>query len=185
LPNNRLKATTFYTKLNNEIFFNPTFGLFGTNTNIDKSHKYGLELQDTFIVNSQLNVGLIYNFTRAIIDSENDGTLAIKNKNLPGVPKHTVVSNLNYKFLDHAQFNLNHTWRSKAYAFNDFQNNFDQRQSSYNSTNAALNYQYKNLNFFTSISNLFDEENSIQIQDDAIYPVDFVRTWRVGMKADF
>ncbi len=185
LPNNRFKATTFYTKLNNEIFYNPTFGSFGTNTNIDKSHKYGLELQDTFIVNSQLNLGLIYNFTRAIIDSENDGTVLIKNKDLPGVPKHTIVANLNYKFLEHAQLNLNHTWRAKAYAFNDFQNNLDQRQSSYNSTNIALNYQYKNVNLFTSISNIFEEENSIQVQDDAIYPVDFARTWRVGVRADF
>jgi iron complex outermembrane receptor protein len=41
------------------------------------------------------------------------------------------------------------------------------------------------MNFFTSISNIFEKENSIQVTDNAIYPVDFVRTWRVGMKADF
>jgi iron complex outermembrane receptor protein len=41
------------------------------------------------------------------------------------------------------------------------------------------------MQFFSSISNLFEHKNSIQIADDAIYPVDFVRTWRVGMKADF
>ena len=46
----------------------------------------------------------------------------VKNKDLPGVPKHTVVANLNYKFLGHAALNLNHTWRSKAYAYNDFAN---------------------------------------------------------------
>ena len=28
-------------------------------------------------------------------------------------------------------------------------------------------------------------QDSIQINDAALYPVDFVRTWRVGMKADF
>ena len=48
-----------------------------------------------------------------------------------------------------------------------------------------LNYQYKNYQLFTSINNLFEHENSIQVADDAIYPVDFVRTWRVGVKADF
>ncbi|MES2636487.1 MAG: TonB-dependent receptor [Pseudomonadota bacterium] len=185
LPNNRLKINTFYSELKNEIFYNPTFGFFGTNTNIDQSHKYGLELQDHFKLNNQLTAGLIYTYTRAIIDSENDGTLAINNKDLPGVPKHTVVANLNYAFIEHASVNLNHTWRSKAYAFNDFQNNFDQRQDSYNSTNIALNYQYKNLNFFTAINNIFEQENSIQIQDDGLYPIDFARTWRVGMRADF
>ncbi|MES2547932.1 MAG: TonB-dependent receptor, partial [Pseudomonadota bacterium] len=183
--NNRLKVTAFHADLKNEIFYNPTFGFFGTNTNIDKSHKYGLELQDSFKFNEQVSAGLIYTYTRAIIDSENDGTVAIKNKDLPGVPKHTVVANLNYKFLDHATLNLNHTWRAKAYAFNDLQNNLDQKQDNYESTNLALSYQYKNFNFFTAVNNLFEHENSIQIQDDAIYPVDFVRTWRVGMRADF
>lgn len=179
---NRLKVTVFHADLNHEIFFNPfTF----TNTNIDESHKYGLEVQDYYKFNNQLSTSLIYNYTRAIIDREKDFSGAVNGNDLPGVPKHTVVANLNYKFLDHANLNLNHTWRSKAYAYNDFQNNAAQRQSHYESTNIALSYQFKNYQLFTSVSNLFEHENSIQVADDAIYPVDFVRTWRVGVKADF
>ncbi len=184
LTNNRLKITGFYSKLNDEIFYDATLG-WGTNTNIDKSHKYGFELQDYLKINSSLDASVIYNYTRAIIDKENDGTDTFNHKNLPGVPKHTVVANLNYKFFDHASFNINHTWRSETYAFNDFQNNFDQKQNSYKSTNLALNYQFKNILVFTSINNIFEHKNSIQVQDNAIYPVDFVRTWRIGMKADF
>ena len=180
--NNRFKASVFHTDLEDEIYVVP---LIFKNTNIDQSHKYGLELQDYYKLNDQLSTSLIYNFTRAMIDQENDGAGKFNGKDLPGVPKHTVVANLNYKFLEHATFNLNHTWRAKAYAYNDFENNFSQRQAHYESTNVALNYQYKNLQLFTSISNLFAHENSIQVADDAIYPVDFVRTWRVGMKADF
>ena len=187
IANNRLKITAFYADLKDEIYlFQSGAPLFTfQNTNLDASHKYGLEVQDYFKFNEALAASLIYNYTRAKIDRETDGGGTFNGKNLPGVPKHTIVANLNYKFLEHAQLNLNHTWRAKAYAFNDFQNNLDQRQSSYNSTNIALNYQYKNVNLFTSISNLFEEENSIQVQDDAIYPVDFARTWRVGMRADF
>jgi iron complex outermembrane recepter protein len=182
IANNRLKITAFHADLKDEIFLVP--GIF-KNTNIDESHKYGLEVQDYFKFNDSLNASLIYNFIRAKIDKENDGAGTFNGKNLPGVPKHTVVANLNYQFFEHANLNLNHTWRSKAYAFNDFQNNFTQKQDSYNSTNIALNYQYKKINFFTSITNLFETENSIRVQDNAIYPVDFVRTWRLGMKADF
>lgn len=186
IANNRLKVTVFHAKLDDEIYLDPSLGYFGTNSNLDKSHKYGIELQDSFKFNEQLSTSLVYNYTKAIVDKELWlGGSTINNKDLPGAPKHTVVANLNYKFLDNAYLNLNHTWRSLAYAFNDFQNNFQQRQSHYNSTNIALNYQYKNLNFFTSINNIFEQENSIQVADDAIYPVDFVRTWRVGMKADF
>ncbi len=182
INNNRLKVTVFHASLNKEIFYNP---FTGNNTNIDDSHKYGLEVQDYFKLNDQLSTSLIYNYTRAIIDHEKDFTGNADGKDLPGVPKHTVVANLNYKFLDHANFNLNHTWRSKAYAYNDFQNNAAQRQDHYESTNVALSYQFKNYQVFTSVSNLFEHENSIQVADDAIYPVDFVRTWRVGVKADF
>jgi len=186
VANNRFKVTAFHAKLNDEIYLDPSFGYFGTNSNLNKTHKYGVELQDTFKLNDHLSASVIYNYTRAIVDKEVGlGGTVIKHKDLPGAPKHTVVANLNYKFLDHASLNLNHTWRSAAYAYNDFENNFKQRQDSYNSTNVALNYQYKNLNFFTAINNIFAQENSIQVADDAIYPVDFVRTWRVGMKADF
>lgn len=179
---NRLKVTVFRADLNNEIFYNP---FTSTNTNIDKSHKYGLEVQDYYKFSNLLSTSLVYNYTRAIIDKEQDFAGAINGNNLPGAPKHTVIANLNYKFLDHANLNLNHTWRSKAYAYNDFQNNAAQRQSHYESTNIAFSYQLKNYQVFTSVSNLFEHENSIQVADDAIYPVDFVRTWRVGIKADF
>ncbi len=179
---NRFKMTAFYADLNNEFFLlKPVF----FNRNLDKSHKYGIEIQDFFKFNRQLNASIIYNYTRAIVDRENDDGNVIRNKNLPGAPKHTLVTNINYQFLNTMNVNVNHTWRAKAYAFDDFQNNFNQRQNSYNATNIALNYQYKNLNFFTAVSNIFAQENSIQIQDDAIYPIDFVRTWRVGMRADF
>ncbi len=182
IANNRLKVTAFHADLQNEIYLVP---FIFKNTNIDSSHKYGIEVQDYFKFNDALSSSLIYNYTRAKIDREDDGAGAFNGKDLPGVPKHTIIANLNYKFHENANLNLNHTWRSTAYAFNDFQNNFNQKQDSYNSTNIALNYQHKNINFFSSITNLFERENSIQVQDNSIYPVDFVRTWRLGMRADF
>jgi len=180
--NNRLKLTLFKANIEDEIYVVP---LAFKNTNIDKSHKYGLELQDQYKFSNELNASVIYNYTRAIIDKENDGAGNFDDKNLPGVPKHSVAINMNYKFLENATLNLNHTWRSKAYAFNDFANAFAYKQDYYRSTNLAVSYQFKNLNVFAAVNNIFDQENSIQIQDNAIYPVDFVRTWRVGMKADF
>lgn len=180
--NNRLKVTAFYADLKNEFFLLKPFFF---NRNLDKSHKYGLEIQDFYQFNRQLNASIIYNYTRAMIDRENDDGNVIRNKNLPGAPKHSLVANLNYQFLNNIGLNLNHTWRSNAFAFDDFQNNFAQRQDSYNATNIALSYQYKNVNIFTAVNNIFERENSIQINDIGLYPVDFVRTWRVGLRADF
>ena len=182
VANNRLKMTVFHADLKDEIYFSPvTFA----NTNIDASHKYGVEIQDYFSFTDDLSAGLIYNYTRAIIDREPDFAGVANGKDLPGAPKHTVVANVNYQFLQHAAVNLNHTWRSKAFIYNDFANNASQKQDSYQSTNIAVNYQYKNVNFFASVNNIFEHENNIQTVVNGLYPVDFVRTWRVGMKADF
>jgi iron complex outermembrane recepter protein len=179
---NRLKITAFHANLKDEIYFN---SLTFTNTNIDDSHKYGLELQDHFSFTDDLSTGLIYTYTRAIIDREKDLAGAANGKDLPGVPKHAIAANLNYKFLEAGNINLSHAWRDSTYAFNDFTNNATQKQGHYESTNLAVSYRYKKVQLFAAVNNIFEHENSLQVADDAIYPVDFVRTWRVGMKADF
>jgi len=179
---NRLKVTTFHADLDDEIYFNPVTFI---NTNIDSSQKYGLEVQDHFILNDALSAGLIYTYTRAIIDKEDVLGFKVKNKNLPGVPKHAVTVNLNYKFFGAGNLNFSHAWRDSTYVYNDFANNAAQKQVHYESTNVAVSYRYKKVQLFASVNNIFEHENSLQVADDAIYPVDFVRTWRVGMKADF
>ena len=180
--NNRLKITAFRADLKDEIYFN---SLTFTNTNIDSSHKYGIELQDHFSFTDKLSAGLIYTYTRAIIDREKDFAGAVNGNNLPGVPKHAITANLNYKFLDAGNINLSHAWRDSTYAFNDFTNNATQKQGHYESTNLAVSYRYKKAQIFAAVNNIFEHENSLQVADDAIYPVDFVRTWRVGVRADF
>ncbi len=181
---NRLKLTVFHADLEDEIFYEG--GLGGKNSNLEDTHKYGVEIHDSFKLNKQLTASVTYNYIRAIVDktTTSNGTV-INNENLPGVPKHNFVGNLNYHFLNGIHVNLNHVWRSKAYSLNDFENNLDQKQRRYETTNLAVNYTHKNYTFFAVVNNLFEEENAIQVRDDAIYPVDFVRTWRVGMKADF
>jgi iron complex outermembrane recepter protein len=179
---NRLKITAFRADLKDEIYFN---SLTFTNTNIDASHKYGLELQDHFSFTDKLSAGLIYTYTRAIIDREKDFAGAVNGNNLPGVPKHAITANLNYKFLEAGNINLSHAWRDATYAFNDFTNNATQKQGHYESTNIAVSYRYKKAQIFAAVNNIFEHENSLQVADDAIYPVDFVRTWRVGLRADF
>lgn len=181
----RFKATAFYSDLENEIYYNAALGFFGTNTNIDESHKYGLELQEQFQINEKWKAGLIYTYTRAIIDEEADGGGAYDGKNLPGVSRNSIVANIGYTLHENLSLNLSHVWRSEAYALNDFANDFDQKQDSYESTNLALEYRYHNMQWFAAVSNIFKHENEIQSQDDTIYPVDFSRTWRVGMKVDF
>lgn len=179
---NRLKLTLFRAKVDDEIYFNPlTF----SNTNIDRSRKYGLELQDRWNINDRLSANVIYNYIRATVEKESDGGLMVSHKTLPGVPRHTLSASLNYRFLDSGNIQLGQIWRDSAYALNDFANDNAQRQKRYAATNLAISYRYQQMEWFGAVNNIFAHRNALQVQDDALYPLDFERTWRVGMRVDF
>ncbi|MDO9599059.1 MAG: TonB-dependent receptor [Azoarcus sp.] len=180
---NRFKLTVFHARLRNEIYLEPfTF----VNTNIDRSHKYGVEVQDSWRITRTVTGLLNYAWTRAIIDREADGGGAFEGKELPGVPRHNLVLGLNVAVGDHGNFNISHTWRSKTWAADDFDNNNAQKQREYQSTDLAYRHRvHRKLELFGGVSNLFEHKNGVWVRDDAIYPVDFERTWKLGARLSF
>ena len=185
-PTNRLKLSVFRANLDNEIYYlQQNFPLPSYNTNLDKTHKYGLELQDTWRATETLTANLNYTWTRALIDRENDGAGAFNGKDLPGVPRHGVVLGLAWQANSRTNLGLSHAWRSSAYAAEDFANTLSQNQAAYESTDLALHYRLKSVEWFAAVDNLFEHKNGFWIRDDAIYPVSFTRNWRLGMKAQF
>ncbi len=180
--NHRLKLAVFRANLKNEIYFNPaTF----VNTNIDQSHKYGLELQDSWRIRPDLNLRTGYTYTRAIIDQANSGGGAFDGKDLPGVPRHGVTLDMQYDWSEHSTFNVGYVWRSNSYAANDFANNFSQKQAAFQSTNLAYRYRYKAYEVSAAIDNVFAQKNGLWTSDNVIYPVSFTRNYRVGFRASF
>ncbi|MDX4058318.1 TonB-dependent receptor [Aliarcobacter skirrowii] len=184
--NNKLKVSLFRANLKNEIYYYNT-GSFSTsfNTNIDKSHKYGLEIYDKYLINDKLFTSLNYSYIIAKIDEENNNNGAYNGKKLPGVSKHNLSLALGYSPIKNFETILSHSYRSSAYAYDDFENNFNQRQKNYNSTDLSFNFKKKNVELFAKIQNLFDQKNGLWVKDDAIYPVNFERTFFAGMKVSF
>ncbi len=182
--NNKLKATAFYTQLENEIYYyNVSFA--DKNTNIDKSYKYGVEVQDKFKLTSQLSGSVNYTWLKAIIDKENEAAGAYNGKDLPGVSEHNISLSLDYAITDKSTVMLTQVWRSKAYAAEDFANNFSQKQKAYNLTNLGYSHKLEQVTLFAQVDNVFDKANGIWVKDDAIYPVNFTRTWQLGARLDF
>lgn len=178
----KLKVTLFRAALRNEIYFEPlTF----TNTNIDRSHKYGVELQEAYRINERWRGRLNYAWTRALIDSEESGGGAYDGKELPGVARHAVSAELSYAPNERSTLAVGHTYRSSSYAANDFANNFAQRQAAYNSTQLRYGYRVKKSELFVKVDNLFNRHNGLWVRDDAIYPVNFTRNWLFGVTAQF
>ena len=179
--NNKLKVSVFRADLKNEIYYE---SVSFKNTNIDKSHKYGIEIFNKYLINKDLFTSVNYSYIIAKIDEENEGAGAFDGKDLPGVSKHNVTVNLGYEF-NKIKGLVSHTYRSSAYSANDFKNNLTQKQDAYNSTDLTFSYNYKNIEVFGKVQNLFDEANGLWVRDDAIYPVNFERTYYVGTKIKF
>jgi iron complex outermembrane receptor protein len=180
--NNKLKISLYYIDLKDEIYYD-SFGY--KNRNLDKSHKYGLDFYDKYLINNQINIALNYNYVQAIIDKEKEGTDDYAGNKLPGVSDHNVKATLNYLPNQYATLSLTQVWRSEAYAANDFNNNFTQKQDAYNSTDIAATYAKDNWEVFAKINNLFNQKNGLWIKDDAIYPVNFTTTAMAGFKLKY
>ena len=184
--NNKLKIALFRANLKNEIYFYNTgnWMIPSYNTNIDKSHKYGLEVYDKFLINENLYTSLNYSYIKAKIDRENEGNGVYDGKDLPGVSKQNLTLGLGYDFYKFSTF-LSHSYKSSAYAINDFKNDFKQKQEAYHSTDFSVSFKHKELEIFGKIQNIFDKKNALWVQDDSIYPVNFERTFFAGMKVSF
>ncbi len=185
---NKVKLTAFYSDLKNEfVLDNSTF----INQNLDNSKKYGIEIQNKFKLNYKTNVNVLYNFIKAKIGKDNNNTKFIDGNDMPGVPNHTLVLNLDHKFSEQGTINLSHTWKDEAYAMVDWENDNTQKQPYYNSTDLNINYDFKKQNTFNkigiyaSIQNIFEHKNALVVGDNNYYPFNFKRTWVTGLKIDF
>lgn len=180
---NRLKLSLFHVRLKNEIFLEP-FSY--ANTNIDRSHKYGLELQDSWQITPAVSGHVNYSWTRSIIDRDDAGGGAYDGKELPGVPRHSLVLGLAVDVVEGGSLYLSHTWRSKAWAADDFDNDNAQKQRAYQSTDLTYRHRIgKGVELYGAVSNLFEHENGVWVGDDRIYPVSFERTWKLGARFSF
>ena len=185
---NKFKVTTFYSDVKNEfVLDNSTF----INQNLDNSKKYGVEIQNKFKLNDKTNANVLYNFIKAKIGKDNNSSKFIDGNDMPGVPNHTLVLNLDHKFSGQGTINISHTWKDEAYAMLDWENDNIQKQPYYSSTDLNINYNIRNQNVFNklsvfgSIQNIFEHKNALVVGNDNYYPFNFKRTWVTGLKIDF
>ena len=183
---NKLKLSIYYIDLKDEIYYyKDPAGINSKNTNIDRSHKYGLDVYDKFLISQHFNLTVNYNYVQAIIDEEKQNGDDYSGNSLPGVSEHNMKLTFSYLPSKHSNISITEVYRSEAYAANDFNNNFSQKQDAYNATDISATYAKDNWEIFAKINNLFDQSNGLWIQDDSIYPVNFARTAIAGFKLKY
>lgn len=185
-PANKFKLSLFYTALRNEIYYyaDPAY-LASANTNIDRSHKYGLDVSDTLQATAKVALTLSYNYVQAVIDEEVQNGEDFSGNSLPGVSNHMFKAALNLQPTQSGALTLTHIYRSQAYAMNDIGNDFAQKQQPYNSTDVTWAYTQPGYALFATINNLFNVKNGLWVEDDAIYPVHFTTTAYAGVTLKF
>ncbi|MFK5880977.1 MAG: TonB-dependent receptor [Sulfurospirillum sp.] len=180
---NKLKFSAFYSYIDNEIYYN---SLTWTNTNLDKTRKYGFELYDRYNFRYNLFATLNYAFVDTNI-RENSSDPSIVGREIPGVSKHNVKLSLGYKPMYGVSLALTHIYKSKAYAMSDFDGSFG-KMDAYNSTDLMASYKYKKFDFFVKINNLFDRKNALFADNGfsiGVYPVNYERNFMIGANAKF
>ena len=186
MKQNNLSLTSYYSKVEDEIFYNPNSFV---NENIDNSKKYGLELQNTLQLNDKLSASLTYNYVKAEIGSNAQGLT--DGNDMPGVPRQMALVNINYQFTTNGYFNLSHAWKEKTFIFSDFANSSSQKQPQYNSTDLSVNYAVNNfkmtnkMEVFGAITNIFEQKNAVQGYANGLYPFNFKRAFMAGLKINF
>lgn len=180
------KFSIFKSKLKNEIYYFDDAGFSNdVNTNIDKSYKYGFDLEHKHKLN-KINLNLNYVYTIAKISKETQNDINFDGNYLPGVGKHNTTIALSYKPNSKILSSISHKYIAKSFNATDFDNNDKQKQKAYKSTDVTLFYQYsKKMTFSLSINNLFEKNNGLWIRDDAIYPINFSRNISLGINYDF
>ena len=178
--------TTYYSDLEDEIVYNPNSFI---NENIDNSEKYGLEIQHTHKVGNKTVLGINYNFVKAKIGSNAQGFT--DGNDMPGVPRQTLIANVNYQFIGNGFITLSHAWRERSYDMGDFANARDKEQPIYSSTDVSINYNLKNVSkfedvaIFGSINNIFEHTNAIAVNGNSFYVSSFERSFLAGIKVNF
>jgi iron complex outermembrane receptor protein len=155
------------------------------NTNLDKSHKYGFELQNRTQLDNGINTDFNYAYIIAKIDSENLNS-NYSGKFLPMVSRHNLSLGLNMKPSQASSIRISHKYRSKAFAEEDFLNNFSQKQKAFNSTD--FNYKYlinNDAEFIFDVKNIFKETYGTWLYDDKIYPGLIARDISASIKFSF
>ena len=179
----KTKVTLFRSNVTDEMYYYST-GF--KNTNIDKSHKQGLELQNKYQFNPKLLTNINYAYTKAIIDEENEASGSYNGKDLPMVSKHNITLSASYNIDNKSKISLTHKYRSKAFSEEDFANEKLQKQKEFKSTDISYLYKHnKDLDFTFDIENLFKNSYGTWLRDDIIYPSSFTRNIKAGLTYHF
>lgn len=178
----KTKITLYRSNIANEMYYDKPGA---KNTNLDESHKQGLELQHLFEVSPKLSTNVNYAYTDAKIVKDG-ASGAYNGKTNPMTSKYNISASLIFNFNERLSTTVTQKYRSEAFAEEDYSNTSSQKQKPYNSTNLNISYNVNDdLDFSFNIENLFEKKYGTQLRSEVIYPGNFTRNIKAELSYKF
>ena len=157
--NRYLDIGLYLLDLEDEIYFDPTVGLFGTNVNLDETERYGVILDAGMDVSSSLNVSANYTYTHAKFRAGGlDGNY------ISGVAPHILTARMTYQPIEAWKINGELQVISDKYAIGDNLNT-QRKASGYGLLNMNTVYEKDNWLVSLQANNLLDKKYAEFITD--------------------
>jgi iron complex outermembrane receptor protein len=143
-------ANAYYLRLKDEIHFDPaTF----SNTNLDPTERYGLELTGAVDVNDRLSLQGNYTYMRSrFIDGPFEGN------NVPLVPENKASLSGTWQPAAATDLVVAINYVDKRYFDNDQSNSFGEKIPSYTTVDAKLSHSYRGYRMTFEVNNILAEE---------------------------
>lgn len=163
------QASVYRLDLDDELLYAPyAFGGWGANVNLDQTRREGLLLETERELTDRLRVGGQYSFT----DSELRAG-ANKGNEVPWVSRHSAAMHLDYRIITNLYGYLEAIYTGPRYLASD-DGQVMPKEGGYTLFNAAVRYEYQDLNVKLRINNLtgkrYDSYSSWQAGNKALYP---------------
>lgn len=142
----------FRMDVSNEIFFNPTKGLYGANDNMPgKTRREGVEIEVGKAF-KHLTLEGSYTYTNPKVENG-----PFEGSEVPSVPEHMARINAVIRPFSGFTCSINGVYIGKRYFESDWANAFP-KQDDHTVFNAKLNYQWRQCTVFLDLNNLFNEK---------------------------
>jgi iron complex outermembrane receptor protein len=148
--------------IDKEIFFDPTAGFFGSNSNYDKTRRWGIEMDNKLDLLKLVDVGfldkfeLFSNYTYQkpqFSEGANDG------RDVPMVPRYQAASGVSVGFFKHVNFSLQGKYTGARFVINDTLNE-KQTAKPYYVLDAKLAYKRDLFEAYVALNNILNEQYS-------------------------
>ena len=174
-----LSGRIFRQWMQDEIIYDPLVGLFGSNVNLPKNRRMGLDFSIDWEITDSIRSGVSYEYVKATFEEGN-----YAGSRVPLVPEGLLRLYIEVRPVDSLWLNLGGSYVGESFRGSDFSNTAV-KMKDYWLYDLGINYQLsESATLFGGVENLLDEEYISTAFGTGLYPGEG-RKARVGLRFSF